>query len=521
MITRIPVLIALYDQDSSSVRILHSILREAKFDVRSLFFKSVNINNTMDSPSEEEIDVLVELVKELNPIFVGISVRSTLFKLACKITEKIKNKIDVPVVWGGTHVWMRPLQCLKFADAVCVGEGEGAILDLANNLSQGRQIYDIRNLCFKREGEIIRNELRPLIKNLDSLPFPDYSDENKYLVKKGEALKLSTNRSTYWIMTSRGCPFNCTYCCNTALKKIYDGNGPYLRRRSVGNVVEELKQAKDRYKNLRFVVFMDDVFTFDINWIKMFCKEYKNNINLPFFCYCHPKAITEEMIKLLKYTGVTNMTMGIQAGSENIRHDYFERYDTNEDIIRSAHILHKYKIDCAYDIIMDNPLETEKEKRQTFDLLLKLPRPFELHMSTLTNFPETKLTNILLNKKLISESDVEDEKEMSYERWSPALDLKRDKENMFWDSLYYLISKNNIWGNFIKGLSRNRFLRRYPEPMILLLRLFSTDVYTVRRDSRIDMIRLYLMKIIFRDIFVLKRDIQIFLWTKIKNRIKG
>ena len=512
------VLISLYDIDSFAIRTLHAVLKKAGFNVNSIFFKRENLNNTMNPPTGDEIKTLTRLVKEFKPLFVGISVRSTLFKLACEITKEIKKEVNTLVVFGGIHSTIRPEQCIRVADIVCIGEGEGPIVELAIKLSKGEKIDNIQSLWVKKEDKIIKNDVHPLIQELDSLPFPDFSNENKFLVEMGRVLPLIDPDliATYCLMTSRGCPFSCTYCCNNTLRRIFKGKGKYVRRRTVENVIEELVQAKKMFKNLTYIVFFDDVFTFDINWIRKFCEEYKNAVNLPFFFYCHPKATNEEIMPLLKDTGAMNTTMGIQTGSEEIRHKYFERYDTSEEIIKASQILHKHKINCAYDVILDNPLETEEDKRETFNLLLRLPRPFRLHTHTLTHFPETKLTNLLLEKGIISENDVEDEKQTSYERWTPTLDLGRNKENLFWDNLYYLTQKKYIPKRFVIWLSHVNFLKRHPKALTFLLRSMSPNIYTVRRGSKIDMIRWYLMS--FPHYFLQKKA-WLLLWAKIKEKL--
>jgi radical SAM superfamily enzyme YgiQ (UPF0313 family) len=226
----------------------------------------------MNPPTGDEIKNLTGVVKEFKPLFVGISFRSTLFKLACEITKEIKKEVNTLVVFGGIHSTIRPEQCIRVADIVCIGEGEGPIVELAIKLSKGEKIDNIQSLWVKKEDKIIKNDVHPLIQELDSLPFPDFSNENKFLVEMGRVLPLIDPDliATYCLMTSRGCPFSCTYCCNNTLRRIFKGKGKYVRRRTVVNVIEELVQAKKMFKNLTYIVFFDDVFTFDINWIRKF-----------------------------------------------------------------------------------------------------------------------------------------------------------------------------------------------------------------------------------------------------------
>ena len=459
------VLLGLYDPDSFSVCILHAVLKKAGFNVSSIFLKKQNRDLSMTAASNDEISCLVKQIKKLEPVLVGISVRSVFFQLVCRITRELKQETASPVILGGVHPTIRPKQCLECADFVCVGEGEEAIAELAERLSKGEDIDGIKNLCFKMDGAVIRNDVRPLIQDLDSIPFPDYSSENKYFVENGRV--TAHRHCASMIMTSRGCPFSCTFCCNSALRQIYVGKGSYVRRRSVDNVIEELIRMKE-CGNLKEINFQDDVFTFDIAWLEEFCSKYKKAVNLPFYCNCHPKATGEEMIRMLKEAGLSSVGIGIQSGCEKIRHEYFQRYDTNEEILKATRILHKYGIDFHCDILMENPLETEKDRQEAFNLFLEMPKPFYVNTHSLTYFPELKLTNLLLEKGIISEDDIEDRRQESYKRWCPHLDLTRNKENMFWADLYFLASRKlPKW--IVVRLSRSVFLKRHPKLLTLLL----------------------------------------------------
>ena len=481
------VLISLYDLDSLSVRTLHAVLTEKGFEVHSIFFKCQDSDNTMDYPTENDIKALIKLVKDHDPLFVGISVRSTLFKLSARLTNEIKKAIDVLVVWGGIHPTIRPYQCLEAADAVCVGEGEEAIVELAEELSAGNSIHNIKSFWVKTEDRIIENDLRPLIQNLDSLPFPDFSDGNKWFINNGRISPFpgSEHRTIYWMMTSRGCMFSCTYCCNNTLRKIYKGKGKYLRRRSVESAIGELVYAKNIVPNLDFIAFVDDIFVYNFDWLKDFCSLYKERIALPFFCFFHPKVINEDLASVLKDAGVEYVCAGIQSGSEDVRRRYFNRYEKNDDIIRAAKILNKYQIDCAYNLILDNPVETDEDRMESLKLLIQLPKPYELQPTTLTHFPETALTNLLLSKGFIAEEDVEDQKQKSFERWSLVLDLMRDNSELYWDNLYFLANKRYVPKSLLFLLSHSRLLKKYPRPITRFLRDISPYLKTGSCSERL------------------------------------
>ena len=481
------VLVALYDVDSMGVRTLHAILREAGFSVRSIFLKRPHGNNTMERATAAEIKQVVDLIAEYQPLYVGISVRSTFFALAQELTAEIKKRVDTYVLWGGIHASIRPAQCLAEADLVCVGEGEGAVVDLAEALAAGRSPEAISNLWFKTGGRIIKNEIRPLIQNLDAVPFPDFSGEDKYFIENDQLINpyVDMERKEYFLMSSRGCLFSCNYCCNQTLRDIYKGGGKYVRRRSVDNVIAELKQPVETFKQLQIIYFFDDVFSFNLKWLEEFSGKYKEAIGLPFFCYHHPGVTNEKIVRVLKAAGVEIMAAGIQSGSERITHQYFNRPVKNSEIVKSASILKKYKIDCSFDLIVDNPLENDQDKRETLTLLLSIPQPFELYPVTLTYFPETRLTDIMLEKGLISESDVEDRKQKGYDRWSLILDSSRDEKELFWENLYFLANKKNVPNWFVRCLSRTPFLRSKARSLTMLLQRFGASFDTGTVSERL------------------------------------
>ncbi|MBI5145293.1 MAG: B12-binding domain-containing radical SAM protein [Candidatus Omnitrophica bacterium] len=474
------ILIALYDWNALGVRTLHSVLNSNNINTTSIFFKLANPNNTMDKASEDEIDTLINLVKDIRPSLVAVSLRSTMFKLAAEITKKVKDELGVLTLWGGTHPTIHPEQSLGHADLVCIGEGERAITELAKKISADADYSDVDNLWVKKNGRIIKNRLSRLIDNLDSVPFADFTNENKYLIERGKILKmpLVEERSEYDIMTSRGCPFSCSYCCNSTYRKIYHGLGRYVRRRSVENVLAELKLAKKTFKSISYIYFYDDIFSMDKSWLEDFSFKYRKLIGTPFFCYVHPNYADEYTLRLLKATGLKDVTMGIQSGSKFIRDVFFRRSTSNAKIIDAANIFKYYDINVSYDILLDNPFEKETDRMETLQLLLKLPRPFQLHTHSLTYFPETELTKLALENGLISINDVEDKKQQSLHRWTTTLDYSRNEDNLFWDNLYYMAKKRYFPKGLILKLSQNKFLKKHPAYLTFLLKTFTYDIHS-------------------------------------------
>lgn len=469
------VLISFYNLESLGVRTIHSILKKEGFEVYSVFFGRLKKNFTLNVPriNKKDIDVLLDFIIKIDSFLVGISLNSIFFDLTSDITTKIKKQTDSTVIWGGIHPTSQPEQCLKFADAVCIGEGDGAITELANKLSLGNSISEIKNIYTKRGDQIVKNELRPLINNPDLIVTPDFSSDNKVLIENGKIKPVPSDdeRISYECMTSRGCPFACSYCYTSKLKKIYSAGSGFIRRRSVDSVITELKNIKNRHNNLEIIYFLDDVFTLDYNWLKDFSEKYIEHINLPFYCYCHPKYSDDRTINLLKEMGVFRIIMGIQSGSEKIRRGLYKRFDTNKDIINAVKIMKKYNIHAVYDVIINNPVETDKDREDSFNLLLKLPRPINIDLRFLSHFPGTFLTDFLIKEGVVIDGDLEHNCKKSFIGWKKFYHIKNSKFDLFWNCLFSLLNFNFIPIFIILKIRKSRFLKKYPWIFLIFLRL--------------------------------------------------
>ncbi|MFH1452227.1 MAG: radical SAM protein [archaeon] len=461
------VLISFYDPLSIGHRILHKILEEEGYEVYSIFLKSINPINI----TQKEIRLLLDKLKEIKPELVGISLRSKYFNIASKLTKDIKKELNTKVIWGGVHPTIKPLNCLEFADIVCLGEGEKALINLVNLMNVGKSINNIENLWIKEGGKIIKNDLAKLEENLDKIPFPDYSDSNKYYIENNSILNKNPfpdHQLVYSIMTSRGCPFNCSFCNSGTLKKIYSGKGKYLRRRSVGNVIDEIKMAKNKWSSIKKIYFVDDVFSFDIKWIEEFGPIYKKLIDTPFYCYVHPLFVIENTIKILKDAGLYEVNMGIQSGSERIRRELYHRPESNEQVIKAIKILNKYKIRVVCDLILGMPYETEEDRKTNLKLLMELPKPIILLTYNLLFFPNS-LTEKALNDGLITEKDLEENKKIENLHWDDKFAKKYSDRDLFWHSLYYLASKGYS-KKFINWCYENKTLKMNPDILVFLIR---------------------------------------------------
>jgi anaerobic magnesium-protoporphyrin IX monomethyl ester cyclase len=268
--------------------------------------------------------------------------------------------IDAKVIVGGPHATFFPeLIHNESIDVICRGEGEYALLDYAIALEENKDPYGIKNLYFNINGEIIENELRPLVTDLNTLPFPDRSYYNRYRFLARNPYKI--------FITGRGCPFKCTFCFNHALHELYGKTAKYIRRRSAINVIEEVQEVKHRW-GIDEIRFSDDHFALSTQWLKEFASSYKKDIDRPYTINTRVDVLDEEKISYLKDSGCRLVCFGIETGREDIRNNVLKKSIKDEQIFKAAELLKKYKIKFLTSNIIGLPNETSKDAWQTIEM---------------------------------------------------------------------------------------------------------------------------------------------------------
>lgn len=252
---------------------------------------------------KQMIEEVNKLFLEFNPDVVGISVmtptRTSTFKVV-KMIKSINPKIKI--VLGGIHSSLMYKQILENfpVDAIVIGEGEVTTPELINNLLSDKKISNIKGIAYKDKEKIILTPKRELIKDLDSLPFPNH------------AAFMNPQRTNAFILSSRGCPFKCSFCCiHSITKRIY-------RKRSCENVIAEIEHIIKNFPNINRITFADDTLTLDEERIINICKEIiKRGINkkVKFLCMARIKPASEKMFGLMVKAGFIEIRFGIETGS--------------------------------------------------------------------------------------------------------------------------------------------------------------------------------------------------------------
>jgi len=423
---------------SFGVRTLSSCLKKEGYKVKIIFITSP-LGTTY---SDEMLDGVINICK--GSAFVGISVMTNFFSNAVQITERIKETLDMPIIWGGIHPTIRPLECLNHADIVCIGEGEEAIVEFANKIHTS---HEIKNIWFNDNGKITKNNLRPLIQNLDSLPFQDYDYETHYILDKSirrmniNLLKNYTKK-IYMTISTRGCPFGCTYCCNNTLNRMYP-NQNIIRKRSIDNLIDELKLAKKRLPFIEEMMFGDDAFFFyTADEIKDFSEKYKEDVGLPLIINgATPTTLTREKFLPLVEAGLKEIRVGIQSGSEYTRKLYRRSYSNHriEEIVRMMEEFKGQIKPPRYDIILDNPWESDDNLRETLIMLSKFLPPFCLSLFSLTFYPETELYEKAKREGII----IDDLKEIYHKHYT------KDIRKTYFNKLFFLLKYSGESGQKI------------------------------------------------------------------------
>lgn len=341
----------------SGIGILSAVLKQAGHEAALLHV-------TQPVGREAFLERLRALLPTAGPRLVGFSVTSNQYPFLCEWGSWIKAEWpDAWVIAGGVHPTLVPEETLQqpAVDIVCVGEGEGAIVELAAALEAGRAPAGIRNLWWKQpDGTVEHNPLRPLVE-LDTLPFPDrevFDYPNLHHERRGEAT----------MMVSRGCPYRCSYCCNEALREVYRGLGKPTRFRSVPLVIAELRTVLDTYPFVERFVFDDDILPLWRDWFRDLAQAYQREIDRPFACNLRPNLVDEEIVGLLQSSGCEEVRFGIESGNDEVRNGLLNRQLTREEIVRAVALCHQAGLKVFSFNIVGFPGETVAQMLDTVKL---------------------------------------------------------------------------------------------------------------------------------------------------------
>lgn len=314
------------------------------------------------------------------PYIVGITAMTLTMIDVIKTVNIIKTlNSEIKVVLGGPHIYLFPEETmdLKGVDYLVTGEGEETFKELIDHIGDKSKLKTIPGIAFKDNGKFIKTELRPLIKNIDKIPFPA---RHKVPYKKYTSL-LSKGSIVTTIFTSRGCPFMCSFCDRPHFGKIF-------RARSSGNVVDELQECAKM--GITDFLFYDDTFTVNKKRVIKICNEIINRkLDISWDIRARVDTIDEEMLRALKMAGCHGIHYGIESGTEKIL-KVLNKNISIDLAWKIFELTRKHKISILAYFMIGNPTETTDDVLTTFKVM-KLLNPDYVHLTILTPFPGTKI----------------------------------------------------------------------------------------------------------------------------------
>ncbi len=466
------LLVGMYGIENSGVRHLASMLRErGGHHADILFFRDWR-NNEVAWPSDAEYQLTLDHVREHGYRLVGLSFGSPYWRIAIELTRRLKAALgdDVMVLWGGLHTTLVPEDCVEHADALIIGEGEYPLLELVDRLEAGEPWHDVPSLWTQgADGEAIRNPIRPLMKDLDDLPFRVLGGDGIWIIdgdRKREGDPLVKHHE-FRIFASRGCPFSCAYCYNSSLKAIYPDGGNLHRRRSVKSVMDELRLARRLIPNMRWVKFDDDTFVFPKRWLTEFCEAYGAEFSdLPFDCMITPEVVRRDNLEMMMAAGLRGVQLGIEAGSDREQREVYERTSTVEQVLAFDRMNAELGLDVKYDVIIDNPLAITSDKEALFHLLMDMKGPYKIYLYSLTLFPKSGVTQKIIDAGLATEWDVEGHATKSFHQFRVSIDWPRSNEDTYYLALLMMVNKQFIPKKLLWHFHGSTFWRQHPRVLL-------------------------------------------------------
>jgi anaerobic magnesium-protoporphyrin IX monomethyl ester cyclase len=346
-----------------------------------------------------------EILRDFAPDVIGYSTMTSnmnLFIEADLIARDYIKETDNSIlrIMGGPHpTYFTDVLLDLELDAIVCGDGDLAMISIMQRAMDGENLEGIPNVIpFNGQARgTIELGLKEVIENMDMLPF---MDRDLIYDAMPDMLKVGIRS----FMTQRGCPYKCTYCFNHSFNKMFKGDGrKLLRRRSVDNVIAEVKQVVENFPEVRFIRFADDVFVIRQDaWLDEFVEKFPKEIGLPFYCLIRANSLSEETAAALQKAGCRSVGMSIEAGTEELRNTVLKRNMTDDLVVDNFNVAKKYKLNAYANTMLGLPGTTLEDDYQA----LKFARRVGAAAPTFGIFcpyPKTELTELAKEKGILPE----------------------------------------------------------------------------------------------------------------------
>jgi radical SAM superfamily enzyme YgiQ (UPF0313 family) len=298
----------------------------------------------------------IQRIIDEKPNIIGFSSTSHAFPVVKVLAAWMREEnLHIPVICGGIHPTISPHEAIntRGVDMICRGEGEEPLVGLCEKMEASKDTSNLQNIWFKNKRLVKKNPLRTLYKDITTLPFSDRSIfEYKSLYHESQGCAT--------VMVSRGCSYRCSYCCNNALKVLYDKKSKYTRFRSVESALSEIKQIKRSFSYINAIHFDDDILFLNKKWGEAFMSRYKAEMALPFSCNARPNLPDRRSDKLLSEAGCHQVSIGLESGNDYIRNTILNRNLNHEQIMSAFRFCREENIHVKSFNIIGIPFEDSK-----------------------------------------------------------------------------------------------------------------------------------------------------------------
>ena len=344
--------------------------------------------------SNYTIDDVMKKILAIKPKAVGFSALTSNFYRAVALAREVKKALPETLsVMGGHHATLMPKEVIAentCFDVLVKGEGEETAVELMEEYKKagwdrGRLLNSLRGikgLCFRdKNGEVILNENRPPIEDLDAIPLParDLLPMDKYVPLPNQYKRLPVVN----MVVIRGCAFNCSFCSATAVF------GRAMRWSSPERAVKEIKHVMEKYR-AREISFWDDMMTANKLWIHKFCDLIiQNKLDITWTCYARVNTVDYELLKHMKDAGCWNIFFGYESGVQELLNNIDKRI-TLKQIETANQLCKDIGIEIRASFMLAIPGETPELGQRTIDFAKKLD-PDYAQFSVTTPYPGTRL----------------------------------------------------------------------------------------------------------------------------------
>lgn len=463
----VPVLalISLYDFENNALRQLAPALRAAGYRVLEIYFKDWQ-NNTFAEPSDAELARLREVLDAHDVRLVGLSLRASAYEgLARRLVQHIRRP-DRRVIGGGWHVTVRPDDCLEFMDAVALGEADVSLPEFVGRFYGAGDWASVPGFWVRRDdGSVVRNGPAPFVRDLDRLPWRDYTHPDKLVIHRNRLQWRDPMERDpqYQVAATIGCIQRCAFCHNSHVSA-YRPTGGTPRWRSVDSLMEELAAARRRNPGIRRIRFDDEIFGLDDAWLEEFARRYPVECGLPFDILSEPRVVTERYARQLARAGARVVHLGIQH-DDRVSQAILARRASNEQTRRAVQHLSEAGLFIRYLVMVDIPGIEDAQHLRLVEFLLEVPRPFDLYLFSLTLFPGSAMVEQQLASGELHPSQVEGRATKTFSQYRADLGHPRSPRDRFWLAMLVLASNPLVPRELVRRLARNPVARSHADAL--------------------------------------------------------